>query len=214
MIIPYKTLEPYYFDVHNHQTKLHIQYSINHFLAILMNLRWFYIFQEIFKHSDYYCLEMLKIMRIHRMTYSNIFLVKLFIKKRPVLFFTFVFITTVSIFSFAIRLCELSLAVAETQERDIDGTHGEGFESFMITLWMVIVTLTTVGYGDYYPKTMPGRFLGFILCICGIVEISMIVVVLFKLLVLNYSESQALYLFNKLEQKNELKTLATKSIIE
>jgi voltage-gated potassium channel len=78
-------------------------------------------------------------------------------------------------------------------------------------MWVVIATLTTVGYGDYAPKTMPGRFLGFILCIWGIVEISIIVVVLFELLVLNYSESQALYLFNKLEKNKKLKSMATES---
>lgn len=169
-----------------------------------MNIQWVYIYQMIFKYSNYYSIEMLKIMRIHKMEYSNIFLVKIHIKKQPIRFFILIFSSTVAIFSFVIRLCELSLAVAQP---DL------GFESFMITLWMVIVTLTTVGYGDYSPKTMPGRFLGFILCIWGIVEISIIVVVLFELLVLNYSESQALYLFNKLEKGNKLKDRATQSII-
>ena len=201
-IIPYMVLEPYSFRVVNDHSEIETVYSLNHILTIIMNIRWLYIFQMIFMHSDYYSIKMLKIMRIHRMKYNNIFLIKLFIKKQPIWFFIFMFAMTVCLFSFMIRLCEVSLAIAE-EER--------GFDSFVVTMWVVIVTLTTVGYGDYAPKTMPGRFLGFILCIWGIVEISIIVVVLFELLVLNYSESQALYLFNKLEKNKKLKSIATQS---
>ena len=201
-ITPYIILEPYSFKVINDLEQIETEYSVNQVLTIVMNIRWFFIFQMIFKHSDYYSIKMLKIMRIHRMKYNNIFLIKLFIKKQPIWFFIFMFFLTVCLFSFVIRLCEISLAVEE---------QTLGFESFIITVWVVIVTLTTVGYGDYYPKTVPGRFLGFILCIWGIVEISIIVVVLFELLVLNYSESQALYLFNKLEKNKKLKAMATQS---
>lgn len=201
-ITPYILLESYSFKIINDHEKIETEYSVNHVLTIVMNLRWLYIYNMIFMHSDYFSIKMLKIMRIHRMKYNNIFIIKLFIKKRPIGFFIFMFAITVCMFSFVIRLCELSLAVEE---------QTLGFDSFVVTMWVVIATLTTVGYGDYAPKTMPGRFLGFILCIWGIVEISIIVVVLFELLILNYSESQALYLFNKLEKNKKLKSMATES---
>lgn len=35
-------------------------------------------------------------------------------------------------------------------------------------LWWAFVTITTVGYGDYYPKTMEGRIVGAILMLTGI----------------------------------------------
>lgn len=201
-VTPYLILEKYSYKVINDLEQIETEYPVNLVLTIIMNLRWFDIFRMIFKHTDYYSIKMLKIMRIHRMKYNNIFIIKIFIKKRPILFFIFMFFITVCIFSFVIRLCELPLAIEE---------NNLGFESFVVTIWVVIVTLTTVGYGDYYPKTMPGRFLGFILCIWGIVEISIIVVVLFELLVLNYSESQALYLFNKLGKNKKLRSMATQS---
>jgi hypothetical protein len=35
-------------------------------------------------------------------------------------------------------------------------------------LWYVIVTISTVGYGDQYPVTNPGRFLGAVIIIIGV----------------------------------------------
>lgn len=44
----------------------------------------------------------------------------------------------------------------------------EAFSSIPAAMWWGIVTLTTVGYGDLYPKTVIGKFIGSIVVILGI----------------------------------------------
>lgn len=44
----------------------------------------------------------------------------------------------------------------------------ENFSSIPETMWWGIATLTTVGYGDIYPVTPLGRFLGGVIAIIGI----------------------------------------------
>jgi voltage-gated potassium channel len=44
----------------------------------------------------------------------------------------------------------------------------EGFPSLFDGFWWTMTTLTTVGYGDYYPVTVGGRLLGIFLFIFGI----------------------------------------------
>lgn len=51
--------------------------------------------------------------------------------------------------------------------------------------------MTTVGYGDYYPKTIGGRTIGVILCIWGIFMTSFFTVTLGNFLMFNPSEFKA-----------------------
>lgn len=50
-------------------------------------------------------------------------------------------------------------------EKDVPGTQ---FTSIPATMWWGVATLTTVGYGDIYPVTNLGRFLGGVIAILGI----------------------------------------------
>jgi hypothetical protein len=48
----------------------------------------------------------------------------------------------------------------------------------MNSAWLTIITMTTVGYGDLYPKTFAGRFFGVMSFIVGNMMISLMVVAL------------------------------------
>lgn len=42
------------------------------------------------------------------------------------------------------------------------------FDNLFSTLWWAVITLTTVGYGDMYPVTMPGQLLTMCLLVVGL----------------------------------------------
>lgn len=42
-------------------------------------------------------------------------------------------------------------------------------------VWWAITTVTSVGYGDYYPVTLPGRVLGVVLEIAGVTIFGIII---------------------------------------
>jgi hypothetical protein len=45
-------------------------------------------------------------------------------------------------------------------ERPLAEESGHRIDLFMTAMWCIIVTMTTVGYGDVYPKSYGGRLLG------------------------------------------------------
>lgn len=47
------------------------------------------------------------------------------------------------------------------------------FPSSFSGLWWSVVTMTTVGYGDVYPKSTPGKIVGCLCAVCGLLILAM-----------------------------------------
>ena len=88
----------------------------------------------------------------------------------PPFFFLFLGII---FFSSLMYICEQGTYDKETQTFYVDDAHGTPIESPFISipeaLWWCLVTMTTVGYGDYVPRTIFGRMVGACAMIFGII---------------------------------------------
>ena len=75
-------------------------------------------------------------------------------------------------------------------------------------MWNVIVTLATVGYGDYVPKSSLGRLFASILCFWGTFIVSYFVVTVTNMLTFAPPEEKSYTLLLRLHFKEELKAYA------
>ncbi len=96
-------------------------------------------------------------------------------KDHPFSFVTFIFFISLGMFTFGFRVAE----------RIIYSTSP--LTTYSNMAWMTVITMTTVGYGDFYPRTQIGRLIGALCISWGVLIVSVMVVVLTKAFAMNRS---------------------------
>lgn len=96
---------------------------------------------------------------------------------------------------YCLRMFEGPVTVASNQD----------FNLLSNTIWNIFVTMTTVGYGDFYPKTNIGRMVGIVIAFWGVFIVSLFVVSLQTMLNFDPGEEKAFDLYERLETKAKLK---------
>jgi voltage-gated potassium channel Kch len=117
-----------------------------------------------------------------------------------------VFICSILIFALSLRIAERDVqAIYNTLNQVSEGASQKDgtndISDFSNALWLTIITMTTVGYGDYFPRTTFGRVIDVILVVWGTFIVSLMVVVLTNTLNMDPSEKRALIVLNRLEAK-------------
>lgn len=74
-------------------------------------------------------------------------------------------LTSKDTFRFAALLTTLVVVLAGAAQAVVNENE---FGSFWDGIWWAVVTVTTVGYGDLYPKTVEGRLIGMVVMLIGI----------------------------------------------
>lgn len=98
------------------------------------------------------------------------------------------FVTSVFIFSNLILIFDL--------DTFLDSADDRAESPFFLVVYQIVITLTSVGYGDFFPKSWPGRTVIMACAIWGAVMISFIVLVVSNIFNLSNEQEQA---FNKLQ---------------
>jgi len=130
------------------------------------------------------------------------FAIKAELKKRPYLMLGILMGVTLLYLGFAIR-------TFEQPYRDADGSEPSFSYGYLVNdFWIIISTMTTVGFGEGYPQTHLGRIIGVISCLIGMLLLSLMVVSLTVASEFTPEESKAFYILKRVYANDNAKEKA------
>lgn len=134
------------------------------------------------------------------------FAIKAELKERPYTMVGILMILSILIFGFALRNVELGFMQYKDISKFQDWSYAwNGF-------WCIMITILTVGYGDFYPQTVLGRVIAVVACLWGTFLISLMVVSLTVSVEFTSQEQKAYEELKKGEMHADLKKKALKFI--
>lgn len=126
-----------------------------------------------------------RICRLYSTEPGLVYCLRSIFKDNPFYFITIIFVLSVNVFAFTFRIAESPVYTYSPST------------SYSNMIWMTIITVTTVGYGDFNPKTEIGRLISTLCVSWGALIVSVMVVVLTQAFTMNRSN----YLFIKMNFK-------------
>jgi hypothetical protein len=136
---------------------------------------------------------------------GSLFMLKAYFQSKPFLVLSVSLLTSLACFSLMIRILERPYA--------IDNGSGQDYNYIWNALWMVLITMFTVGYGDFYPQTHLGRVLVVIACLWGMFLISMLVVQMARATMHTQQEGRAFTLISNIRKRRLIRHTAARAVL-
>ena len=170
----------------NDNFQINVDRPLNSLFCICLLTRFYFLFRFVLFNDSFMDPNTDAKCRAHNFNKNYLFTIKSMIKFSPTTLYMLACIISVYSFAFTVRIFE----------RELSEASGMNFNSFWNTLWFILITMTTVGYGDFYAVTTEGRMFAMIACVIGVFLVSMMVVTMNNFLDMNPAEER---IFNILE---------------
>lgn len=143
-------------------------YSLNDLIAVASFMKSYILIRLYYHYSKWTTSQAEEMCKQNNVKNMVLFPFKCELKYRPFQTLFLLLIITLLYISFIIRILEITFVSSDGFQFD--------FYYLYNAMWLVITTMTTVGYGDIYPQTHFGRFFGVVSCLIGMLLVSYLVV--------------------------------------
>ena len=183
-------------QIENLEKETQFPYPFNSILLIALLLRFYYYIIKILLINSFFMNPETEFdCRQYDFNISLMFTLKCQIKYSSMKTYSYVMLLFLIVSAYVLRIFERPV-------NDI-------LDNYIDAIWLIIVTMTTVGYGDISPRTIGGRIVCIISCLIGVFLIGMIIDSFSALLYLKPHERRILSILSKAENIERKKKLAS-----
>ena len=181
----------------NAMTNMKFCYNANDLLQIMQFFKLQFVVKAFLVNSEFSSGSASRVCAIYGIKNTNTFVIKCMMKEMPLKFILSMFLFGIFVFGYALRVAEAPLSVADSSVNLSD---------LLSCMWVAMLGMTTVGYGDLYPRTTLGRVIVMVGCVYGMIVVSLMVNFVSQELELSPGECKAFTAINRLSIQNEIKT--------
>lgn len=194
IIIPLPFYERYFLINYQHRQvqadsgangEIITSYFLSDFILAFMFLRIFFLCRSIFNYSIYTDPYSKKLCRSYGFTSGVRFTFKCYFEVHPEKTVLIVFTSTIMILAYLMRIFELPFYRHSWLNDSL-------FDNYFYAIWLIVITITTVGYGDLAPHTIQGKCIAIVTALIGAFLISLLVLAVNSVFELNKNQQKAL----------------------
>jgi hypothetical protein len=176
------------------------------YTSILNSLTFirFYFVLKLFKHLTKWTSSRAEITcDLYACKADEKFAFKAFQKENPFIILLIILITTC--FCFGLSLRNFEMLYWESRKNNIKYFPYMDWDYVLNSMWCIFISMCGVGYGDYFAKTLIGRFITILSCLIGLYFTSMLMVFMTKKSALNENERKAYNILMRLKLQGEIR---------
>jgi Ion channel len=181
LIAPYPFFNGVKYNEWNGNWNINTEYELNQILMCLSFSRVYILMRWHLFCTNFMNPRSNRLCMMNGCEAGHMFALKSIMKQRPYTFLFYTLVLTIVLFGYQLKVFEGPLSEASNQNFNLMGN----------AMWNVIITLTTTGFGDIYPKSFFGRVIGLIICFWGTFMVSFFVVTVNNMLTFSPSEEKS-----------------------
>lgn len=170
MLIPFPYYDKYFvfknYPVDSNQ-EVEYTYLLSEFMLAFMLFRIGLLVRALLNYTQFNSTYAKRLSSAYGFKTDTFFTIKSLMFIYPVQTCLVFFMVTILIFSIVIRIFEMPFA------RAYDSIQ---FDPFMKSVWLTVITLFTIGYGDLFPSSNPGKIVAIFLAFWGAILLALVVV--------------------------------------
>ena len=150
--------------------KIVVPIDLDLFLSVFITFRSYLIFKYYANYSKWGDVRAERVCQECNAEGGFKFTCKAELKEHPYFVLFFLILISILIFGYCLRNTEISFII------DVPLSHFQDWTHMWNGFWCITMTILTIGYGDYYPRTHFGRIITIIACLWGTLLESLMIV--------------------------------------